>query len=86
MCYRTFHTLMHKRILISDSKILQKYKIQTAKVRKSVIRRKTPQDVTDRRKTPQDVTDRSKTSQDVTDRRKTSQTAARRHRTSQTAA
>jgi len=42
---------------MSDRKIQQKYKIQTAKVRKSVslIRRKTPQDVTARpwrRKTP----------------------------------
>jgi len=38
---------------VRDSKIQHKYryKIQTANMRKSVIRRKTPQDVTDHRKT-----------------------------------
>jgi len=51
--YGMFHTLMYEWKPISDRKIQHKYryKIQTAKMCKSVIRRKTPQDVTDRRKT-----------------------------------
>ena len=42
---------MHEVKPLNERKIQQKYKIQTAKMRKSVMRRNTPQDVTERRKT-----------------------------------